>query len=94
MNKAWQMVCVLLLFSRPVIAQIQPKVTVKQLLEQEEQVQQGDQPTAIVERWDELGRETPKGAMSGFLNAVHQFNYEHAQQFLDFRNLPFTVDES
>lgn len=94
MNKCWRLVWMLLFLALPLAAQIQPKVTVKKLLEQEEQTQHEDSQKAPIESWDKLGRETPKSAMIGFLNAIHRFDYELAAQFLDYRNLPFEVTES
>ena len=42
---------------------------------------------------DALNRGTPRGSISGFLDASSQFDFDMAAQYLDLRNLPKEVDE-
>ena len=42
---------------------------------------------------DALDRGTPRGSISGFLDASSQFDFDMAAQYLDLRNLPKEVDE-
>ena len=37
---------------------------------------------------DPLGRDTPRSSMRSFLLAAEQGDFQRAQQFMDFRNLP------
>lgn len=43
------------------------------------------------EAGDILGRETPRGALEGFLRAVDEVDYETAARYLDLRNLPKAI---
>jgi len=42
---------------------------------------------------DALNRGTPRGAITGFLEACAEFDYERAAEYLDLRNLPRSVSE-
>lgn len=86
----------LFLFFGVALAQSKNEVTVKDLLEQEnvEQTHSQDKSLNTFIGWDMLGRETPRGSMQGFLTAARQSDYEQAANYLDFRNLPFKVEET
>lgn len=55
---------------------------------QESQAQPQTQP---VENGDPLGRDTPRGSFTGFLDAAENFEWERAAAYLDLRNLPADV---
>ncbi|MEC8138584.1 MAG: mechanosensitive ion channel family protein, partial [Pseudomonadota bacterium] len=86
----------LFLFFGVALAQPKNEVTVKDLLEQEnvEQTHSQDKSLNTFIGWDMLGRETPRSSMQGFLTAARQSDYEQAANYLDFRNLPFKVEEA
>lgn len=90
----WRCVLIcLMMFFGSAIAEPKNEVTVKDLLEQEEaeqQVQATKELNTFV-GWDTLGRETPRTSLQGFLTAARQLDYQSASDYLDFRNLPFTV---
>jgi MscS family membrane protein len=44
-----------------------------------------------VELQDNLGRDTPRSSMTGFLHALENFDYEFAVNYMDMRNLPKSV---
>ena len=86
----------LMFFVGSLIAEPTAEVTVKDLLEQQEVTdnQTTESELGTMVGWDTLGRETPRSSMKGFLTAARAFDYEAAAQYLDFRNLPFSVNES
>ncbi len=42
---------------------------------------------------DNLGRDTPRSSFIGFLKATESFDYESAVEFMDLRNLPYSVSK-
>ncbi|MBS3796196.1 mechanosensitive ion channel domain-containing protein [Pseudoalteromonas sp. BDTF-M6] len=70
----------------------QGKVTVKEILQQQQpersEQEQAEQAQEIEEvMLDKLHRETPRGAMQGYLNAARTRDFALASDYLDFRNL-------
>ncbi len=42
---------------------------------------------------DALNRGTPRGSITGFLDACADFDYQRAAEYLDLRNLPRSISE-
>ncbi|WP_105200951.1 mechanosensitive ion channel family protein [Pseudoalteromonas sp. T1lg10] len=81
-----------LLLASSLCGATQGKVTVKEILQnqQPEQTEQeaSEQDQGIEEvALDKLHRETPRGAMQGYLNAARSRDFTLASDYLDFRNL-------
>ena len=65
--------------------QEQESVSVKELLEQPETIDETSTDFELIS--DPFNRGQPQSAMSGFLNAVNHYDYERATEYMDFRNL-------
>lgn len=70
-------------------------LTLKELAEKEEKAQQVKQAPEEIQQgpYDEYNRTTPRGSVIGLANALKENDYSTATQFIDLRNLPFTIGE-
>ncbi|MCG6938387.1 MAG: mechanosensitive ion channel family protein [Gammaproteobacteria bacterium] len=71
-------------------------LTLKEITEKQEKAQQlKDTPEEIQQGpYDEYNRTTPRGSVIGLANALNENDYTTATQYLDLRNLPFTIGEA
>lgn len=71
-------------------------LTLKEIAEKEEKVQQIKAAPEEIQHgpYDEYNRTTPLGSVIGLANALKENNYTTAVQYLDLRNLPFTIGEA
>jgi len=60
----------------------------EQVQESPDQVQDVAEDAAFK---DNFGRDTPRSSFIGFLQATEKFDYETAVQYMDLRNLPYSV---
>lgn len=84
---------------RPSWAATDPtKPTVRELIKGAKERRAEESPVADVDRPampdDPLGRQTPRSAVKGFLQASRDRDYARASEYLDLRNLPAGLDES
>jgi len=69
--------------------------TLKEITEKEnvEKVIEETKTKALKGPYDEFGRTTPRSSVLGLAKVLEEKDFETAVNYLDLRNLPFTVDE-
>ena len=70
-------------------------LTLKEIAEKEEKAQQLKSTPEETQQgpYDEYNRTTPRGSVIGLANTLKDNDYTTATQYLDLRNLPFTIGE-
>lgn len=71
-------------------------LTLKELADKEEKAQQLRTVPEEIQQgpYDEYNRTTPRSSIIGLANALKEDDYAAATQYLDLRNLPFTIGEA
>ena len=70
--------------------------TVKEIVEQKEKEKTLEDTSKAPAKgpYDELGRSTPRSSLINLANALAGYKFELAVQYMDLRNLPFSVGEA
>jgi MscS family membrane protein len=80
----------------PVIKESSAVPTIKEIAEKEQAKEEVIKKLAeapVAGPYDEFNRSTPRSSLLGLALAVQERDFDHAVNYLDLRNLPFSVEE-